>query len=887
VLHRCTRKPANKIFIVYSRTVACFTKTDKVKDMNQPLTQFNNKVGLKFQLYNSLFTALPFHRIEKTGVLLSLLLLRLEEGFANKETPVAILHHFFDQHTQATTTRERLDLLFRFVQYAERQVVLFDALEDAAFAEVNDLQGVGTLKSLISTLRTSLPNADELLAKKLRQFSIQLVLTAHPTQFYPGTVLGIIHDLSKAIAADQVTDINMYLQQLGKTPFFSHRKPTPYDEAVSLIWYLENVFYAASGRIINYLNDTNPNWIDPAHPPIRMGFWPGGDRDGNPFVLHITTLQVAKALRESILKCYYLDVRRIRRRLTFKGVENMLATLESRLYKCVFLRDQSSPITQDYLLRTLSQIKEVIINDHNRLFVHLIDQLLSKVYLFGLHFATLDVRQESSVHGEVLAAIAETGSSLPKAYVTASDTEKMALLTAITTAVTPGAFEDMTEETLATIRAIHTIQQENGEPGCHRYIISQCQSALQVMEVYGLFLLGGWTTHTLSIDIVPLFETINDLKQAAGIMEALYRQPAYQDHLQRRGRRQTIMLGFSDGTKDGGYLMANWSIYKAKEALTALSREYGIEVVFFDGRGGPPARGGGKTHKFYASMGRNVANTEIQLTVQGQTVSSNFGAIDAAVFNMEQLLHAGISNDLLSAQTITLNPEEDELLNTLAEKSLAAYMALRQHPDFFDYLLQVSPLKYFSQTNIGSRPAKRGSGQLRFSDLRAIPYVGSWSQIKQNVTGFFGVGSALEAIDQAGRLEEVKQLYRHSLFFKTLLDNSEMAMKKCYFPLTAHLRQDPRFGDIWQVIFDEYERTCRYVLAVSGKNSLMADYPVDQLSIQMREKIVLPLLTIQQYAITRLREKDADALTQEERDIYERLIIRCSYGIINAGRNSA
>jgi phosphoenolpyruvate carboxylase len=205
------------------------------------------------------------------------------------------------------------------------------------------------------------------------------------------------------------------------------------------------------------------------------------------------------------------------------------------------------------------------------------------------------------------------------------------------------------------------------------------------------------------------------------------------------------MLGFSDGTKDGGYLMANWSIYKAKEELTAISKNFGINAVFFDGRGGPPARGGGKTHRFYASMGHDISNKEIQLTVQGQTVSSNFGTIESAQFNIEQLIHAGISNDLLSSKENTLTRAEEKLLKQLSEDSYEAYAQLKNHPAFVDYLAEISPLRFYSETNIGSRPTKRGkTSGLTLKDLRAIPFVGAFTQLKQNVTGYYGVGTALK-----------------------------------------------------------------------------------------------------------------------------------------------
>lgn len=287
-------------------------------------------------------------------------------------------------------------------------------------------------------------------------------------------------------------------------------------------------------------------------------------------------------------------------------------------------------------------------------------------------------------------------------------------------------------------------------------------------------------------------------------------------------------------------------------------------------------------------MGKNISNKEIQLTVQGQTVSSNFGTVDAAQFNIEQLLHAGISNDLFNNRIITLEKEEEILLEELANESFIKYSALKNHPYFADYLSQVSPLKFYSETNIGSRPAKRGGGnKLTFKDLRAIPYVGAWAQLKQNVTGYFGVGTALLNLDKSGKFPLLKKLYENSLFFKTLLDNSEMSMKKCFFPLTSFLANDEKYGPIWNMIYDEYILTQQYVLKISGKTELMSDYPVDQLSIIMRERIVMPLFTIQQYAIMNIREMEDSLVKSPLKETFEKLVIRSSFGIINAGRNSA
>jgi phosphoenolpyruvate carboxylase len=842
------------------------------------LQEFKNLVALKFQLYNSLFTSLPFHRIEKTGVLLSLFLLECEEGFGKEKSPANIIDHFLKQNTSYEKD-EQIDLLFRFVQYAERQVVLFDALEDAAFTHVNDVNGPGTLKQLCSQIDQMHKEKD--FVKKLNDFAVRIVLTAHPTQFYTGEVLGIINDLSKALKTDETELVNTYLQQLGRTPFLKKQKPTPYDEAISLLWFLENVFYDAAGNIMSILKNEFDQSGSIKHPLIQMGFWPGADRDGNPFVTTEITLKVAETLRMGILRSYHRNAKWLKRRLTFKGAHELITQLEKRLYDNLY-SNATDKISKEEIKTILNQII-VILKDNNDLFIEDVYKLLFKAEIFGLYFASLDIRQESTVHTRFFEAVIEQN-VLPSNYNSLDENKKIAAL--LNVHPTNVVFDDneLFTDTLKSVEAVKIIQKENGKQACHRYVISQCNSALNVIEVYALFLLGGWKKEELVVDIVPLFETIDDLENASAIMKKLYTNKEYRQHLKLRGNNQSIMLGFSDGTKDGGYLMANWSIYKAKEELTSISKNYGIDVIFFDGRGGPPARGGGKTHRFYASMGRDISNKEIQLTVQGQTVSSNFGTIDSAQFNIEQLIHAGIANELFPAKENTLTRSEEKLLRQLSEDSYEAYMQLKNHPAFVDYLAEISPLRFYSETNIGSRPTKRGkTSGLSLKDLRAIPFVGAFSQLKQNVTGYYGVGTALKKAETAGRWKQLQHLYKNSMFFKTLVDNCEMAMMKCFFPLTKYVSNDARFGKLWKMMHDEFDLTLEYLKKLSGHANLMEEYPVEHSSINMRERIVLPLVTIQQYALMKIREGNEPDFKEK----YEKLAMRCSFGIINAGRNSA
>lgn len=851
------------------------------KSSTASVQEFKNRVALKFQLYNSLFTSLPFHSIEKTGVLLSLFLLNCEEGYNKKQSPFEIINDFLKQNTTYEKEDEHIDLLFRFVQYAERQVTLFDALEDAAFAQVNDLNGPGTIKQLCAQI--SQMQMEDLFIKKLNDFSVRIVLTAHPTQFYPGEVLGIINDLSRALQNEETETVNIYLQQLGKTPFLKKKKPTPYDEAVSLLWFLENVFYDAVGNIMSTFKNEFNESEKIKHHLVRMGFWPGADRDGNPFVTTETTLKVAETLRTGVLRAYYKNTRRLKRRLTFKGVEELIGLLESRLYENLYIND-ALPISQSEITDILKKIISLLQLNHNSLFIDSVYNLLYKAEVFGLYFASLDIRQESTVHTKLFDQLAEL-KILPVNYPSFDEDQKINTLFKLTKTEVNFQDNDLLNDTLKSVESIKIIQQKNGVEGCNRYVISQCNSALNVIEVYALFLLNGWKKQELTVDIVPLFETIDDLQRAALIMKKLYSNPVYRQHIKHRNNTQTIMLGFSDGTKDGGYLMANWSIYKAKEELTRVSKNNGINVIFFDGRGGPPARGGGKTHKFYASMGHDISNKEIQLTVQGQTVSSNFGTINAAQFNIEQLIHAGISNDLFSSKESTLGRSEERLLKQLSEDSYNSYLQLKNHPAFVDYLAEISPLRYYAETNIGSRPSKRGkSSGLTLKDLRAIPFVGAFSQLKQNVTGYYGVGTALKKAADNGKFKNVQQLYKNSLFFRTLIDNCEMAMMKCFFPLTRYLADHSRYGRLWHMMYNEFQLTGALLKKITGNSILMEDYPVENLSIQMRERIVLPLVTIQQYALMKVRETKEQTPFKEK---YEKLAMRCSFGIINAGRNSA
>jgi phosphoenolpyruvate carboxylase len=356
---------------------------------------FKNEVDLKYKLYNSIFLTLPLDEINGTGIMIPILSNECINGLQNEKSPFEILEFFFAKHTSFHSEKEKQDFMFRVIQYIERQVVLLDAVEDAAFEKVTDLDGTGSLRSLIE--RINRENKLPQLRSILENFAVRLVLTAHPTQFYPGSVLGIINDLIEAIQKNDLLLIQTLLKQLGKTPFFKKERPTPFDEAINLSWYLENIFYHSASDLYKKILQQAGIQMAGEKPGrlISLGFWPGGDRDGNPFVTTNTSLQVADNLRQTLLNNYYLDLRILRRRLSFKGVYEILLQLEDRIHAAITEPDPDKRIHFPELWAGLKQIEEILMNEHDSFFIDLLHDLKNKLILFGFHFASIDIRQDS------------------------------------------------------------------------------------------------------------------------------------------------------------------------------------------------------------------------------------------------------------------------------------------------------------------------------------------------------------------------------------------------------------------------------------------------------------------------------------------------------------
>jgi phosphoenolpyruvate carboxylase len=885
----------------------------------EPERAFDEYVATRYRLYSGLLLGLPYDLLQRVGRLLPVFAEHSRKALAQGESPSNIVDGFFAENPTLTDVA-RDDALFLFLQLLERQIVLFDALEDASFPFVHDSAGPGSASDLIARVRRDNRQSD--LADLLQQTATRIVLTAHPTQFYPETVQHIIQDLRVALAKNEPAYAERLLLQLGKTRFTNRQRPSPIDEARGVLRSMEDVFYDVlpdiAGRMLvaAHGREDLPRNLPPK-PNLLVGFWPGGDRDGNPFVTSEVTAEVARLLRERVLERHYRAAGVLARRLTFAGAHERIQSIRERL-RATWLsaadrRDTPLPASAGVqpayadaaeLQRDLLELRGLIVRDHQCLFLDELDELILKVHLFGFYFGSIDLRQNSDTFFSSLRELILRRSDeillTPPEHETwerAQSPEQVpfALLEqlashapALAVRADPG-LAAATQDTIDIFRLVPHIQERNGELGLHRIIISHTRGPEDVMVVLILARLAGLSLERTRLDVVPLFESIEDLEHSRAILARLLECPAYRAQLERRERRQVVMLGFSDGTKDGGYLAANWSIRQARRQLTELGRSQGVRMIFFDGRGGPPARGGGNTHRFYRSRDSRIEQWETQVTIQGQTISSNFGSPEMAQYHVEQLFTANLENLLSPDRADDPAQEFVPLLTDLAEISFRAYRELRDDPALRLLLGTHSPLPLFDHLTIGSRPAsRRASDVIDFENLRAIPFVATWSILKIQIPGFYGLGAALQQMLDAGREGDLRRLYRSSRFFRALLDNAAMSLLKSRFDITSYLEGDAKVGPLWRRIRDEARTVERGILRLAEQPELLANDPVNRASIAFRENMLLPLLVIVHDAFARFNSLSCQGRSDCDAAVVARqMALKGMAAVINATRNAA
>ncbi len=505
-----------------------------------------------------------------------------------------------------------------------------------------------------------------------------------------------------------------------------------------------------------------------------------------------------------------------------------------------------------------------------------LDTLLTQVHIFGFSLASLDIRQESTRHSDALDELTQF-LKLPKAYEAMTEKEKVEwLMQELQTRrpLIPAAVEwsDSTSETVAVFKMLHRLQEEFGSRICRTYVISMSHTVSDLLEVLLLAKEVGLvdsTSCTSDLLIVPLFETVEDLQHAPSVMEELFKSEVYRNLLPRVGDQiqplQELMLGYSDSNKDSGFLSSNWEIHQAQIALQDLASRHGVALRLFHGRGGSVGRGGGPAYQAILAQPSGTLQGRIKITEQGEVLASKYSLPELALYNLETVTTAVLQNSLVTNK-LDATPSWNQLMTRLAATSREHYRALvHDNPDLVAFFQEVTPIEEISKLQISSRPARRKSGAKDLSSLRAIPWVFGWTQSRFLLPSWFGVGTALaqEVKTDSCQLDLLRRLHQRWPFFRMLISKVEMTLSKVDLELARHYvtslgREENReaFSKIYQIISDEYTLTRSLVLDITGKDKLLSSDPALQLSVDLRNRTIVPLGFLQVALLRRLRDQN-------------------------------
>ena len=761
-----------------------------------------------------------------------------------------------------------------------------------------------TVSSALELLTEEL-GADAAL-ERLQAMRFHPVFTAHPTEARRRAVSGSIRRVAELL--DEHDDVagptqgrrieRSMLEEidtLWRTAPLRSEKPSPVDEVRSIMAVFDETLYtsipAVYRRIDDALQGTDAGDRAPiVRPFVRLGTWVGGDRDGNPFVTASVTKQAAAIASEHVLLGLERTAARVGRSLTLDatttppsdavlalwqrlraadeeaGVEvakrspnephRRIVLLLSRRIAATRTRDADLAYRDpDELLADLRVVQDSLVTAGaaRQAYGHL-QQLIWQVETFGFHLAELEVRQHSAIHRKVLAELAEGGPQT-----------------------------ELTEEVLQVYRTIAQIQQRYGKRAAGRYIVSFTQSAEDLANVHRLARAAAGPNGTPPVlDVIPLFETFADLQAAPRILAEIVEHPEFAARLEETGRRLEVMLGYSDSSKDVGPVAATLALYEAQRQIATWARENDIVLTLFHGRGGALGRGGGPANSAILAQPPHSVDGRFKLTEQGEVIFARYGGRDIAMRHIDQVAAAVL---LASSPSIEHRNEAAatrfaDVAATMDATSRERFFALVKAPGFAPWFATVTPMEEIGLLALGSRPARRGLSVESLEDLRAIPWVFSWTQARINLTGWFGLGSALEAV---GDLDLLTEAYRDWPLFQTMIDNVAMGLAKADGRLArSYLALGDR-DDLAQLVLDEMDLTRDWVLRITGSDELLANKPVLQRAVKMRSPYVDALSLLQLRALRALREAPEDQPADPE---LQRLLLLSVSGVAAGLQNT-
>ncbi|MBX3417790.1 MAG: phosphoenolpyruvate carboxylase [Pirellulaceae bacterium] len=758
----------------------------------------------------------------------------------------------------------------------------------------------------------------------LNRLAIEPVFTAHPTEAKRRSLREKIRDLrehlreldnpqltpreKRRIAAELRADLTL----LWQTDFLRERRPTVLEELARSLFFFETLWQVIPNlyeELETALQQHFPDQSFVVPEFLRFGTWIGGDRDGNPFVTWQITADAMQRLREVVLQRHYLECRALRRALSVSRERVPVATeLTSYLeWSCGewpelvrliepiapaetyrrYLRmvqwrieqTQASGSGEESQQGAYRQVREFM-DDLERMERSLLQgpggaalatrlaRWIRRARVFGFHAMRMDIRQESGWYADVMDEVFRV-LGVTDSYLALSEVERQRLLSEPlenTDNLDPEKLSENGAETLRLFRLLAETVQTGGVNALGCQVISMTRVPSDVLTVLWLGRWGaqvsGIAAGRLPLPIVPLFETIGDLRDSAQTLRAILSHPAYAEHLRETGGEQTVMIGYSDSTKDGGFLAAAWAQYQAQVAMSQVGRELGVRIKFFHGRGGSLGRGGGPAARSILSSPRTIIDGAMRVTEQGEVLSARYDDPQIALRHLEQVISATILVSLRPDQPP--HPEWLRWMEELADRAYRSYRGLVEMPGFIEYFDRATPIGEIERLPIGSRPPRRG-GVRSLDKLRAIPWVFSWTQNRHFLPAWFGVGAALDgfAADHPDGLERLRAMYDEWPFFHGMIENAALALAKsdlgiarCYAGLMPEGAEE---SDVWQVIEEDHRRSTSAILQITRRQGLLDEVPWLQESIEVRNPYVDPLNFLQIVLLKRQREREENA----------------------------
>jgi len=823
---------------------------------------------------------------------------------------------------RAATVARAFTLFFLLINTAEQ---VHRVRRREAYLEQEDATPQpGSSRWVMQKLRAEGRSAEDV-AEAMRALDVRPVLTAHPTESTRRTLLALQARVGDLLLAHErgpewrrreiVEELEAEVELLWLTAEVQRDRPSVMDEVGNALWYLEDRLVEAASHVRQetlraFIEEFGQQLND--FTPVRFGSWVGGDRDGNPYVTPDVTIAAARRSAYAILASHRRDVEALidrlslsdllapapqalndslardreelpdvwranRRRNKHEPVRLKLSFIAARLEatrRLIAARDagvvtsepaaypSAEPLERDLLLVRAALDEAGAARARE---AHL-DPLLARVQAHGLHGFLMDVRDHADVHARAVATIAgSVGLSEPD----------LDLLRRELTGRRPlvGAhvpLDDDTRRVLDVFQVMRQIQNELGQAAARTYIISMARSTEDLLRVLllareaGLVDLAGEPPHS-AIDVVPLFETLDDLDHAPRVVRALLDDPVYRRQIEARGRRQEIMIGYSDSAKDAGLLPASWALYRAQEALAEIADSSGIELTLFHGRGGTVGRGGGSpVWRALAALPPGTVRGRIKITEQGEIISQQFGLLPIAVRSLEVTVAGTLMHTFADWRTAIAAGEEArfrEVMDRLSEEALPVYRRL-VHEDsaVFEMLLETTPVKELAHVQFGSRPVYREGSSQTMKSIRAIPWMFGWTQIRLMLPAWLGVGTALErAIAEPHTLELLRRMAKVWPFFDDFLGKVEMVCAKTDLEIArayvTHLDGDVALLDR---LAEEFRRTVNALLTIREAPELLMDNEVLRASIALRNPYVDPLSLLQIALLRRKRQSSAD-----------------------------